>query len=172
MAFPRSRISARQVSQICRHTSGSTEQTKERAVPSLAPAHPQVYTKSTNMNMNKTGGLIMPYLPANQAQCLLARADEVFCQLVQVYGPFSHQLSDPSPSSAKLTDLLPNSPATPAVLFTDTHTHKRAPLAADPSLPSLSPGTMGPFILWCQHACVSTLNAHPSHQLVCCEAHC
>lgn len=64
----------------------------------------------------------MPYLPANQAQCLLAHADEVFCQLVQVYGPFSHQLSDPSPFSAKLTDLLPNSPATPAVLFTDTHT--------------------------------------------------
>lgn len=110
-----------------RHTSGSTEQPKERAVPSLAPAHPQVYTKSTNMNMNKTGGLIMPYLPANQAQCLLARADEVFCQLVQVYGPFSHQLSDPSPFQCQAHSLLTQLTSYSSCAV-HRHTHTNGPL--------------------------------------------
>lgn len=111
----------------------------------------QVYTESININTNKTGGLIMPYLPANQAQYLLAWTHEACCQLVQVYGPFSSNHQSPQPLQCQAHSVLTQLTSCSSCAV-QTHTHK--PLCQPTHLSNpLNYGPLQPVasVSMCQH---------------------
>lgn len=99
----------------------------------------------------------MPYLPANQAQYLLAWTHEACCQLVQVYGPFSHQLPHPSAPLVPSSQCSNSTHQLLQLCCSDTHA-QTDPLPANPSLQSLE--------LWAPSTCAFSVHVPAPWMLI------